>query len=182
MFKIIIFAVVSAVIVYSSWASLLNPRSHGFYRFFAWEAILVMILLNLDYWFDVPYSIPQIISWLLLSVCSFLVIHGALLLRSVGKPDRQRKDPALMGIEKTTQLVTVGAYRYIRHPIYSSLLFLTWGVFFKHPSWAAILLAVVSTFFLTMTAKIEEAENISFFGTAYERYMEKTKMFIPYLF
>lgn len=181
MFRVIIFAVLSAVIVYFSWASLLNPRSHGFYRFFVWEAILVLILLNLDYWFNAPFSIHQMISWLFLTVSLFLVIHGTLLLRLAGKPDVRRNDPTLIGMEKTTQLVRVGAYRYIRHPIYSSLLFLVWGVLFKHPSRECIVLAVITTFFLIMTAKREEAENLIFFGTEYESYMKDTKMFIPFL-
>ena len=72
----------------------------------------------------------------------------------LGKPDSERHDPSLLEIEKTTELVTVGAYRYIRHPLYSSLLFLAWGAFFKHPAWVGICLAVMATFFLTMTAKI----------------------------
>lgn len=181
-FKVVVFIVASIVIAWVSRSSLLNFRSHGFYRFFAWEAIVVLILLNLDYWFYKPFSIHQIVSWLLLITSLFLVIQGFQLLLRVGKPDSKRSDPSLIGIEKTTELVTVGAYRYIRHPLYSSLLFLAWGAFFKHPSWVGISLAVIITFFLTITAKIEEAENIRFFGPAYQNYMKQTKMFIPLLF
>ncbi len=181
-FKVIVFVVASVGLVWVSWPSLRSFRFHGFYRFFTFELILSLILLNLNYWFYEPFSIHQIISWLLLIVSLFLVIHGFQLLRRVGKPDSEREDPSLIGIEKTTELVTVGAYRYIRHPLYSSLLFLAWGVFFKHPSWVGVSLAVITSFFLTMTAKIEEAENICFFGPAYESYMKQTKMFIPFLF
>ncbi len=181
-FKVIVFIVTSVGIAWVSRSSLRNFRSHGFYRFFAWEAILVLVLLNLNYWFREPFSIHQIVSWLLLIVCTVFVIHGVLSLHMVGKPNSERNDPLLFGIEKTTQLVTVGAYRYIRHPLYSSLLFLAWGVFFKHPSWVGVSLAVVATFFLTMTARTEEAENIRFFGAAYQSYMKQTKMFIPFLF
>ena len=35
-----------------------------------------------------------------------------------------RENAALLELEKTSRLVTVGLYRYIRHPLYSSLLFL----------------------------------------------------------
>lgn len=181
-FKVIVFIVASVGIAWMSRSSLRNFRSHGFYRFFAWEAIVASILLNLDYWFYKPFSIHQAISWLLLIISLFLVIHGAQLLHMVGKLDSKRSDPSLLGIEKTTELVTVGAYRYIRHPIYSSLLFLAWGVFFKHPSWLGVSLAVTATFFLIMTAKIEESENTRFFGAAYQSYMKQTKMFIPLLF
>lgn len=180
--KLIIFIAGSAGFVWLSWPSLRDFRSHGFYRFFAFESILALILLNLDYWFYEPLSPRQIISWLLLIASGFLVVHGSLLLRKVGKPDSTRDDSSLMDIEKTTELVTVGAYRYIRHPIYSAGLFGSWGVFFKHPSWIGISLAIVVTFFWTMTARMEEAENIRFFGDAYKSYMKQTRMFIPFFF
>lgn len=180
--KLIIFLGATGGFIFLSWESLRNPRSHGFYRFFAFEAITVLVLLNIDYWFYEPFSPHQIISWLLLIVSLFLVIHGAQLLHTVGKPKSERNDPALIGIEKTSELVIVGAYRYIRHPLYSSGLFGSWGAFFKHPSWVGFCLTIIATFFLTVTGKIEETENIRFFGAAYQMYMKKTKMFIPFFF
>lgn len=180
--KVIVFLVVTAGLAYVSRASLLVPRSHGFYRFFAWEAILALILVNVDIWFRDPFSWHQIISWCLLLASLFLGLHGVHLLRQIGKPDKQRDDASLVGFEKTTTLVTVGAYRHIRHPLYSSLLFLAWGVFFKAPGWVGALLALAATLFLVVTARIEEAENIHFFGPAYEAYREQTKMFVPFLF
>jgi protein-S-isoprenylcysteine O-methyltransferase Ste14 len=179
--KIIIFIIISAVIMYVSRRSLTNFRTHGFYRFFAWEAILIITMLNIDYWIYEPQSIHQIISWCLLVISIFLVIHGFKLLINIGRPGDERADPSLITVEKTTKLVKVGAYKYIRHPLYGSLLFLDWGVFFKHLSWIAFCLAVLATFFLIMTAKMEEAENISFFGNDYREYMKRTKMFFPFL-
>ena len=180
--KVIIFIAASAGLVWLSWSSLRDLRSHGFYRFFAFEVIVILILLNIDYWFYEPFSIHQIVSWFLLIISLFLVIHGFQLLQKVGKPSSKRKESSAVGIEKTTKLVTVGAYRYIRHPIYSSGLIGVWGVFFKQPTWLGFSLAAIITFFLTVTAKIEEAENISFFGDAYKSYIKKTKMFIPFVF
>jgi protein-S-isoprenylcysteine O-methyltransferase Ste14 len=183
MIKLIIFAVVSAGLAYFSRASLRAPRSHGFYRFFAWESILALVLLNVERWFDDPFAIHQIISWILLVAWGFLVLHGVHLLRIIGKPDSKRQeDVPLMGIEKTTALVRVGAFKYIRHPLYSSLLFLAWGVFFKDPSWLGGILVLATTAFLTATAKVEEGENNHFFGTAYQEYIRQTKMFVPFLF
>jgi protein-S-isoprenylcysteine O-methyltransferase Ste14 len=180
--KVIIFIISSAGFVWLSWSSLRNLRSHGFYRFFFFETISALILLNLDYWFQEPFSLRQLISWLLLMISAFMVVHGFLLLRWIGKPDTERIDPTLIGIEKTTQMVTTGAYRYIRHPIYSSALYGAWGAFLKHPSWLGFILALITTIFLTMTAKVEEDENIRFFGAEYERYIERTKMFVPLIF
>ena len=172
--KVAIFVVVSVGILFVSWKPLRNPRSHGFYRFFAFESILVLILLNLEHWFSNPFSVPQIVSWLLLLCSTVLAAHGFYLLHAIGRPRS--------GIEDTTTLVMVGAYKYIRHPLYSSLLFFTWGVFFKSPSWLGGVLAIAASAFLVATAKVEELENIRNFGADYGVYMNKTKMFIPFLF
>ena len=183
MLKTILFVVASVGIVYVSRASLRAPRSHGFCRFFAWEAILALILVNVEHWVRDPFSLQQVISWIFLIVSAFLVVHAVYLLRIIGKPNAQRSDDeATIGFEKTTHLVCVGAYKYIRHPMYSSLLFLAWGVFFKDLSWLTGVFALAATAFLVATAKVEEAEDIRFFGTAYQTYIKQTKMFIPFLF
>jgi protein-S-isoprenylcysteine O-methyltransferase Ste14 len=44
------------------------------------------------------------------------------------------------------------------------------------------LLAFIATAFLVATAKVEEAEDLRHFGTAYQEYMGRTRMFIPFLF
>ncbi|HSJ56796.1 MAG TPA: isoprenylcysteine carboxylmethyltransferase family protein [Anaerolineae bacterium] len=176
------FLVATAGLAYLSRASLVVPRSHGFYRFFAWEAILALAALNIDLWFRDPLSWHQMISWQLLVISAALVTAGVFLLRRKGAPDDRRGDEPLVAFEKTTTLVSTGVYHYIRHPLYSSLLFLTWGIFFKAPSWLGGLPAVAATLFLVATARVEEAENIRFFGQEYREYMRHTRMFIPYLF
>jgi protein-S-isoprenylcysteine O-methyltransferase Ste14 len=180
--KFVAFVVDTAVLLCISRASLRRVGSHGFYRFFAFEAILILTLLNLDRWVDEPFSLHQTVSWGCLAVSGFLAIHGFRLLRTVGEPDRRREDASLFDFEKTTTLVTVGAYRYIRHPLYSSLLFLVWGVFWKSPSWIGGGLAMAATLCLTAAAKAEEAENERYFGAAYREYRKQTKMFIPFVF
>lgn len=179
--KLVVFLVASTALVYVSRASLVRPRSHGFYRFFAWEAILGLLLLNVNHWFEDPFSLAQLVSWVLLIVSAFLVVHVMHLLQTVGKPDPQRGDGPLIGLEKTTRLVTVGAYRYIRHPAYASLLYLAWGAYFKNTGWRSGLLVLAATVFLVITAKAEEAENVRFFGAEYVEYVRKTKMFVPFV-
>ncbi len=177
-----IFLLGSAVLSYASRKSLRLPRSHGFFRFFAWEILLVMFLLNLDGWFRNPWAWYQLISWALLVISLVLVVLGLKLLREVGQQDLARNEPSLHGFERTSHLVTVGLYRYIRHPLYSSLLFLAWGMFFKSPSWLDIGLTLLGTIFLIVTARIEEGEDINYFGAAYVEYMQNTRMFIPFVF
>jgi protein-S-isoprenylcysteine O-methyltransferase Ste14 len=68
-----------------------------------------------------------------------MVYRGFSELRNFGKPTGN--------IETTTSLVASGIYKYIRHPLYGSLIFLGAGCFFKNPSLLATSLFSVSTVF-----------------------------------
>jgi protein-S-isoprenylcysteine O-methyltransferase Ste14 len=183
MLQLIAFVAGSAFIIYVSRASLGSPRSHGFYRFFAWEFIYALFLLNVVVWFNHPMAWYQVISWVLLIVCIVPLVLGVQALTGQGKPaDHRKGDDRLLGFEQTTELVTAGVYRFIRHPLYSSLLFLGWGIFFKDPSWPGGLLALAATVALVATARADEAECIEFFGERYVEFMKVTKMFVPFLF
>ena len=183
MFKLIAFVVLSIGLIYISRGSLRAPHSHGFYRFFAWEFIVALFFLNVDVWFRAPSSLYQLISWFLLTVCIVPLVFGIRSLVARGKPVKHREaEPQLLAFEKTSTLVTTGIYHYIRHPLYSSLLLLTWGIFFKAPAWLGGLLALASTLFLLATARADEAECVRFFGPAYQAYMNRTKRFVPFVF
>jgi protein-S-isoprenylcysteine O-methyltransferase Ste14 len=177
----IVLAAGSLIFVFISRKSLLHPRSHGFYRFFVWEILLIQVLRNLKDWFRNPGAGYQVISWLLLLISIGLVIWGVRLLRELGRQNAALRDANLIGVEKTSHLVTAGLYRYIRHPMYSSLLFLSWGLFFKSPSWVDVGWALLCTAFLVATARMEERENIAYFGEAYIEYMKRSRMFIPFV-
>jgi len=183
MVKVIAFIALSVCLIYISRGSLRAPRSHGFYRFFAWEFILALFLLNVDAWFRNPFSWNQLAAWFLLFTSILPLVFGIRSLTAHGKSEKHRDaEPQLLAFEKTTALVNTGIYRYIRHPLYSSLLLLAWGIFFKVPSWLGALLAAVATLFLLATAKADETECIRFFGPTYEAYMKQTRMFLPFFF
>jgi len=168
------FSVASLGLIWISIASLRRPGSHGYYRFFAWEAILGMFVLNLPGWFANPLAWYQVFSWLLLIVSIIPLIAGVIMLRTVGKPTDE--------LEATTNLVTTGIFRLIRHPLYASLLYLAWGIFFKSPSILDGCLVTVATAFLYATAYADEAECQVKFGNKFTKYMKKSKMFIPFIF
>ena len=183
MVQVIAFLIGSAGLIYISRASLRAPRSHGFYRFFAWECILALFLLNVDVWFQTPLTWYQLISWFLLALCLVPLILGVRTLRLRGQPVAQREaEPQLLAFEKTSSLVTSGIYHYIRHPLYSSLLLLTWGIYFKALTWPGLILAMAITVLLFATAKADEAECLRFFGAPYQEYMKQTKRFVPFVF
>jgi len=181
--RVAIFFAASAAIVLLSWRPLRDLRSHGFYRFFAFELLAALILLNVPVWFRDPLSARQLVSWSLGAVSIGLAIEGFRLLRAIGRPAPTAARSANLPFENTTTLVTVGAYRLIRHPLYASLLALVWCAYLKDPfAISGIVLAVSASGFLVATAVAEERENIGRFGTAYEAYMKRTRRFVPFVF
>jgi protein-S-isoprenylcysteine O-methyltransferase Ste14 len=102
-------------------------------------------------------------------------------MKRVGKPQKSREGNTLFQFEKTTELIETGIYKYIRHPLYSSLIFLTWGIFFKNTTLELFIVSLISNVFLYLTAITEEKENITYFGEKYKDYMKRSKMFVPFI-
>lgn len=178
----LIFLAGTTALAWISRHALSRPRSHGFYRFFAWECILALILVNAPMWEVDPFVPRQIVSWLLLFSSPFMALHAVVLLRRVGHPTAQREERDLFTFEKTSSLVTRGIYRYVRHPMYAALLFLAWGAFLKDISWVSLALVTVATVMLLLTAIRDEQECCEYFGSQYAEYMTTTKRFVPFVF
>jgi protein-S-isoprenylcysteine O-methyltransferase Ste14 len=177
-----LFTLGTLILLALSWPALRRPQSHGFYRFFAWEAILALLVLNAPLWFVERFAPHQLVSWVLLLASLLVLFPGLYQLRRMGRPDGQRQDAELFAFERTSQLVSSGIFGYIRHPLYASLLLLTWGVACKQPNSLSLVLALLASLALWLTAKRDEAECLAQFGEAYRDYMQRSKMFIPGLF
>lgn len=172
--KLLLFVVLSAGAVALSLHARRTQQTYGLYRFFAFEALVLLIVQNASRWFREPLSIRQIVSWVFLAASLALAVHGFYLLRVLGRAQERM-------VEETQTVVEFGAYRYIRHPLYASLMLFGWGVFFKGVDLPSGSLALAATAFLIGTARYEEGFNIDRFGAAYSEYMKRTKMFIPFL-
>lgn len=179
--KVVLFVALSLPVIYLSKKSLFEPRSHGYTRFFSWECIIGLFVINYEYWFSDPLSPKQITAWLLLLISAWFVTEAAIRLSLARKPGVVRVDEKLFRFEKTTELVTTGIYKYIRHPMYSSLLFLTWGIWVKQPVWYTLPVALLSSWLLWLTARRDEKECLSYFGEKYSEYMRGTKRLIPFI-
>ncbi len=170
----ILFIVGTLFFIYASWSvSLKAGRYHGIYRFFSFESILIIVLLNYPVWFKDPFSVMQILSWLLLTGASLLACLGFFQFFQKGKPGEQWED--------TSELITTGLYKYIRHPLYLSLILGGFGAMLKDPGLLQVVLAVVNLLSIYVTAKVEEGEMIERFGDSYRNYKKNSFMFIPFL-
>lgn len=179
--RYLVFGMLTIINLVVSWRTLFNFRSHGFYRFFSWVCISWLFVSAYPVWFENPLSLNQVWSWIFLLLSAYLVLAGVLQLKKAGKPVESREEQALYSFEKTSVLVDRGIYRYIRHPLYSSLIFLSWGIFLKNPDVFLVPVALASTAFLYLTSVFDEKECIRYFGDNYFNYMKRSKRFIPFL-
>ena len=150
-------------------------QTYGWARFLAFEALALLIAWNAPRWFRSSLSVFQVISWIILAGSTALAANGVFVLRSAGKAQARI-------MEDTQVVVRNGAYRYIRHPLYASLTFFGWGVFFKGRDVMSTVLAVLATVLWIVTARLEEQFNIERFGAVYSDYMTGTKRFVPFLY
>mgnify|MGYP003596145272 FL=1 len=180
--SILFFLILSIPVIYFSRRNILHPHKHGFYRFLGWEGMIWLLVSNYHRWFTEPFSALQLISWVLLLLSVYLVVAGALTLLRKGKPSSERKDRHLFGFEKTTELVDTGIFRYIRHPLYASLICLSWGILLKNITPLLLVITLFCTLMFYITSRYDEKECIAYFGEKYRDYMKRTNMFIPFVF
>ena len=84
------------------------------------------------------------------------------------------------GIKNHT-LITTGAYRYIRHPIYFGTNILLIGAELVAGSYIFIFYCLLFLYDY-YSARQEEQLLVQHFGKAYEDYQKKTRMLIPFIF
>lgn len=172
--KISIFALLALLIFLEFKRSLRSLRTHGFYMFFAFEALLMLLFFNIDFLFEGALSWHGMLSWVFLVISAFLAISGFYGLKKYGE--------SVEGWEETTHLISEGIFRYIRHPLYTSLSLLAIGIFLKHitiPSSITFFVAISS---LVTASLVEEKENTAKFGSAYREYAKTSKRYIPFVF
>lgn len=129
--------------------------------------IFLLLILN-NFIFSYPFS---------LLISSFGLIFGiyTLFFNKVGNfnitPD----------IKEDSLLIKKGAYKYIRHPMYSSVLLIILGVALTNINIINTLLFIALIIVLYLKAKREET-LWSKESEDYKEYKSKTKMFVPFIF
>lgn len=91
--------------------------------------------------------------------------------RNWGMPMTEKAEP---------ELVTSGAYRLVRHPIYSGLLVAVLGTALVTNLLGLAIVAVMTSYFY-YCAVVEERNLSATFPIAYPAYRARTKMLIPYV-
>ena len=129
---------------------------------------------------------PQALAWATLPLTLWLRIFGAFIAvvtllwffwihRSLGNNHSVR-----LMIKDSQELVTDGAYRWVRHPMYTAFFILHMAAFLLTANWFIGLTWMGGLItIICLRVKREEAMLLSAFGGEYRSYMERTGRFIP---
>jgi methanethiol S-methyltransferase len=113
--------------------------------------------------------------------------HGALQIAGllvIGMAVRVIDPLELAGIRRhaaAESLQIVGPYRWVRHPLYSGWLLLTFGA--AHMTGDRLIFAGISTFYLLIAMPFEERSLRQSFGAAYDEYTRRVRFrLVPYVY
>jgi len=111
------------------------------------------------------------------SAASFL-IAAWLCWTSVNALGRQWRLDA--GVNTDHQLVRAGAYRFIRHPIYTSMFFLLLGTGLLVTPWPMLLISLILLAIGTqIRARIEDKLLAECFGASFDQYRREVGAYLP---
>jgi protein-S-isoprenylcysteine O-methyltransferase Ste14 len=159
----------------------LMPAQYGGPLYAIVSGVFVMGLVML--WQESYYTLftlPVILRWSF-KAFFFLAIACVLWALGVGFLDLFGLRPIvhdLRGMEqKPVSLITRGPYRWVRHPLYLSILFLLWSYPDLTPD--RLLLNHLVSFWVIVGTLLEERDLVNAFGQEYRDYQRKVLMLIP---
>ena len=82
---------------------------------------------------------------------------------------------------KEGQLLMTGPYKFIRHPIYTTVLVLVWSSVLGHPSLTTLIVSVIMTV-VTVIRIVTEEELLRERYQGYTNYSRTTKRIVPFIF
>ena len=155
------------------WVILFLRMAFGF-------SLLGVLLLNIFY--------PKILTRAKFELNFFIQVAGVVLaiscvpliwwvFRSIGSNISET-----VLIKKNHELVTIGPYRWIRHPLYSSTLLLLFSISITFRDWILLgsFLACLIAFRL-LVIPAEEKQLLEAFGEDYECYQSRTGTMLPWI-
>jgi protein-S-isoprenylcysteine O-methyltransferase Ste14 len=151
-----------------------------FLRMTAGFSLLIVLLLNIFY--------PQALAWAKFNLYIYLQALGVILavlcvpliwwvFRSIGKNISET-----ILIKGDHELVTIGPYRWVRHPLYLSALLLLFSICLAFRDWILLgYFLVGAIIFRLLVIPAEEKQLLAAFGEEYESYQSRTGTLLPWI-
>jgi len=138
-------------------------------------AIATLVYLIVPRWMRwSALPLPAWLRWIgiavgLVTIALFLWVH-----RALGENWSTSVEP-----KELHALVTSGPYRWVRHPMYTTMFVWTLAFFLLSANWFVGITWLVLSIVAASRAGAEEAALIEKFGAEYRAYMQRTARFLP---
>jgi protein-S-isoprenylcysteine O-methyltransferase Ste14 len=143
-----------------------------------WGVLLEILAYSLLWQSDFWARSPSI--WRIALAIVFFILACPLSWAGVRALGRQWRIDA--GLNPDHQLVQIGPYRIVRHPIYTSMICMLLGTGFMITPWPILLLATVLFMIGTeVRMRIEDQLLASRFGNQFREYQKSVPAYIPLL-
>lgn len=128
---------------------------------------------TLPFWSNQLRTLSKPLGFILLGLGSCLIIAGLI---HLGK-----NLSALPHPKKNAELVQTGAYALVRHPIYSGIIFASFGWSVLAASSLMLFYGILLFLFFELKSKREETQLTLFFKD-YASYQKRVKKLIPFIY
>jgi protein-S-isoprenylcysteine O-methyltransferase Ste14 len=136
---------------------------------------IVVYLLNPAWMAWAQVSVPRWIRWVGVALMLGAAPLVVWVMRSIG---RNISETVLT--KASHELVTIGPYRWVRHPLYTTGLILLTGLsFLTANAFIAFLVLLIGVLIVSVVIPREEAALIKTFGERYQRYRQHTGRLLP---
>lgn len=140
-----------------------------------WTISLVLYVLGFE-WFDYSVPLPLWLRWVGVVVMALCLPLSSLVYRKLGAHSSKSLE-----VQKNHRLVTDGAYRYVRHPVYATLILCAVGACLVTANLVVSAMAAAVALVLWLRIKKEETILVARFGDEYRAFMARTGALIPKL-
>lgn len=141
-----------------------------------WGLLLQVVAIGLM--LESPFWAVTELSWRVGAAVIFFLLAAGLSWTATRALGSQLRFDAAIGVEHN--LIRFGPYRWIRHPIYASMLCLVWGMGFVATPWLLFMAATVVFLIGTeIRVRIEDRLLTERFGDSFRQYQRSTPAYVP---
>jgi protein-S-isoprenylcysteine O-methyltransferase Ste14 len=141
--------------------------------FFAYGGIIAFLIdPSWMTWSSIP--LPSWLRWTGVALCA---VSAALWIWTFHRLGPNLTDTVVT--RRAHTLVTVGPYRWVRHPFYGCVALFTTGTSLLAANWFVGVTGAIVIALLVVRTRTEEAHLLARFGASYQAYVERTGRFFP---
>ncbi|SRR6266487_5355365 len=118
---------------------------------------------------------------IVLNISVVILLIAGLMIAIIARRTLAENWSAAVALKKDHELITIGLYHYVRHPIYTGMLLMILGTILSLGTLSACIGFLIIALAIWLKLKQEEALLTEHFSKEYSSYKQRTKFLIPFI-